>query len=148
MQWMPLTRRLITEQGVEATQFISPHPLCCPARAEILTGEYAQNNGVRRNAGPYGGWQAFVDNGNVRHQLGRWLDRAGYQTGFVGKMLNGYTVDFTPLPGWGHWNPTVDGTYRYYGTTFYADGAPVRSRRLRRRRRVRLHPAVPEGLRA
>ena len=126
MQWMPFTRRLIAEEGVDVTGFISPHPLCCPARAEILTGEYAQNNGVRHNVGPYGGWQAFVDGGNVRQQLGRWLHRAGYQTGFVGKMLNGYTAGSTPLPGFDHWNPTIERTYGYYGTGFYADGEAVR----------------------
>src|SRR4051794_7161805 len=52
---MPLTRWLLATHGMRFTQALSPHPLCCPARAEILTGQYAQNNGVRHNHGRYGG---------------------------------------------------------------------------------------------
>ena len=37
--------------GVTFENFVAPHPLCCPARAQILTGQYAQNNGVRSNHG-------------------------------------------------------------------------------------------------
>ena len=42
--------------GSTFREMLSPHPLCCPARAEILTGQYAQNNGVRsNNPSRYGG---------------------------------------------------------------------------------------------
>src|SRR4051794_34979223 len=37
LRWMPRTRRLLEAQGMRFTQALSPHPLCCPARAEILT---------------------------------------------------------------------------------------------------------------
>lgn len=121
---MPATRHLIGRQGVRATDFISPHPLCCPARAEILTGEYAQNNGVRDNFGPFGGWARFVSGGNRHHQVGAWLHRAGYRTAFIGKTLNGYESAPTRMPGFDHWNPTTVGTYAYYGTTFLNDGHP------------------------
>ncbi|MFC5175524.1 sulfatase [Nocardioides taihuensis] len=124
MPWMPFTRRLIGRTGVDVTDFISPHPLCCPARAEIFTGEYAHNNGVRHNGGPYGGWQAFVDAGNSDEHLGVWLQDAGYRTAFVGKMLNGYDRSAAVLPGFDHWNPTVAAPYAYYGTTFFDDGQP------------------------
>lgn len=124
MRWMPFTRRLVGRQGVTATDFISPHPLCCPARAEILTGEYAQNNGVRDNFGPFGGWSRFVRAGNRPHQIGVWLHRAGYRTGFVGKTLNGYESAPTRMPGFDRWNPTTVGTYSYFGTTFFNDGHP------------------------
>ena len=56
---MPITRRLLADQGMEFTDAISPHPLCCPARAQLATGQYAQNNGVQHNRGVHGGFQAL-----------------------------------------------------------------------------------------
>lgn len=123
LRFMPRTRRLLGREGIEFTDAISPHPLCCPARAEILTGEYAHNNGVRHNDGPYGGWPAFVA-GNEKENLGPWLHRAGYRTAFVGKNLNEYTFDAPRPRGWDFYSPTGARTYSYYGTTFYNDGAP------------------------
>ena len=123
LRWMPRTMRLIGDVGTQVTDFLSPHPLCCPARAEVLTGEYAQNNGVRYNEGTLGGWDAFIRAGNARHQLGLWMHRAGYQTGFVGKLLNLYPASGKPrLPGWDHWNPTTVGTYAYFNTRYVNDG--------------------------
>ncbi|MGL5826726.1 MAG: sulfatase-like hydrolase/transferase, partial [Nocardioides sp.] len=51
LAWMAKTRAAIGDAGVTFRQGISPHPLCCPARAEMLTGQYAQNNGVYTNKG-------------------------------------------------------------------------------------------------
>ncbi len=107
---MPITRRLLKEQGVTFSG-ISPHPLCCPARAEILTGQFAQNNGVRSNVGEQGGYQALDTSSTVA----TWLRDAGYQTAFMGKFLNGYagsSID-DPAPGWDEWHPTVAGVYNY-----------------------------------
>src|SRR5687767_3302188 len=52
---MPITQRLLADRGMEFTDAISPHPLCCPARAQLATGQYAQNNGVQHNRGVHGG---------------------------------------------------------------------------------------------
>src|SRR6185369_10188158 len=57
MTYLPRTRRLVGDLGVRFPKSISPHPLCCPARAEFLTSQYAQNNGVRSNTGKYGGYK-------------------------------------------------------------------------------------------
>lgn len=121
MQWMPYTRRLIGGAGTTFTDAVSPHPLCCPARAEFATGEYAQNNGVHHNTGVHGGYDALIDPGNT---LGRWLGTAGYQTAMVGKYLNGYAPDRASVQGWDHWNPFVQGGYTYTHTTFFNDGHP------------------------
>ena len=121
LRWMPNTRRLIAEQGVSFTDFVSPHPLCCPARAMMLTGEFAQNNGVRHNEGPYGGYKRF----DPKHTVATWLHGAGYQTAFVGKYLNGYEHKARGRErGWDIWNPTIQGVYRYYGYTMYNNGHP------------------------
>ena len=124
---MPRTRRLLTRAGADFVNAISPHPLCCPARAEILTGEFAHNNGVKHNTGPYGGYARYATaNGgsNLRENIGAWMRRAGYSTGFTGKMLNGYSSGSKRPSGWGMWDPSLSGTYAYYGTQFFNDGRP------------------------
>src|SRR6478609_6925268 len=89
LQWMPLTRQLIGDAGVRFSNFISPNPLCCPARASILTGQYSQNNNVHANKGTFGGYHAFDNTRTVA----TWLHDSGYRTGFVGKYLNQYVGD-------------------------------------------------------
>lgn len=127
MRSMPRTRRLLTRAGADFVNAISPHPLCCPARAEILTGEFAHNNGVKHNTGPYGGYTRYATaNGgsNLRENIGSWMRRAGYNTGFTGKMLNGYRGTSRRPSGWSMWDPSLSGTYAYYGTEFFNDGRP------------------------
>jgi N-acetylglucosamine-6-sulfatase len=110
MRWMPKTRRLLGRAGVTFTDSVSPHPLCCPARAEILTGQFAQNNGVRTNKGIYGGYDALR---RKRQTIGAWLQDAGYRTMFTGKFLNQY--DGGDVRGWDEWHTFVgSGVYRYY----------------------------------
>lgn len=114
MRWMPRTRRLLGQAGVTFTDSVSPHPLCCPARAEILTGQFAQNNGVRTNEGQeHGGYRAM---NSYRHTLGPWLRSAGYRTAFLGKFLNGYRSRSPRIRGWDEWHPLLEdrGAYRYY----------------------------------
>lgn len=74
-------------QGVHLLNTIANTPVCCPARANILTGQYAHRNGMvandlrLREEGP---------------SLARELAGAGYRTGFVGK----WHLDGGPrLPG-------------------------------------------------
>ena len=123
MRWMPHTRSLLGGHGVTFRNGLSPHPLCCPARAEWMTGQYGQNNGVEHNHGSRGGFPALRDKPNT---LGAWLAEAGYQTAMSGKFMNGYKPKNEGLiPGWTHWNPTVRKAYSYFNTTFYNDGDEV-----------------------
>ena len=115
LRWMPQTRRLLGGAGATFTNFLAPHPLCCPSRAQILTGQYAQNNGVRDNGGRHGGVRAFAE--AEQEALPVWMANAGYRTGFLGKYLNGYTTDRGVPPGWEEWDATVAGIFDYYGFT-------------------------------
>jgi N-acetylglucosamine-6-sulfatase len=124
MRYMRRTRRLLGRHGVTYRDFLSPHPLCCPARAELLTGQYAHNNGVRHNKGPYGGYRAF--RANQQHNVGAWLQAAGYHTAFVGKFLNLYPRKGPIVPGWDVFDPTIGGTYSPFGITMLNNGAPQR----------------------
>jgi N-acetylglucosamine-6-sulfatase len=108
---MPYVRSFIGDQGVTATG-ISSHPLCCPARAQLLTGQYAHHNGVRTNSGTHGGYGALRAPDDT---VAAWLADAGYATGFVGKFLNGYGEWTLPPAGWTSWQPFVKQTYQPYG---------------------------------
>lgn len=122
MRSLPLTRRLIGKHGVTFTNMLSPHPNCCPARAQILTGQYAQNNGVRTNSPPHGGHEGLTS----ETALPVWLDAAGYKTGFVGKYLHGYDMDDPIEPGWDIFHPIIGPPLsNYTGLIQYIDGDAV-----------------------
>ncbi len=87
--------------GTEVRGYASP-PLCCPARAGFLTGQYPHNHGVRQND-----WRFFEEPDNT---LPAWLQNAGYETGFAGKYLNGYGPAPLPAGGWDSWFETMQPT--------------------------------------
>lgn len=120
LRWMPRTRELLADRGIDFADAISPHPLCCPARAEMVTGQYAQNNGVQHNAGPFGGFQAL----DPAQEISAWFAQGGYQTGFVGKFLNGYTALDVRPSGWDRWDALSAGVYDYLDFAFDNDGDP------------------------
>ncbi|HWV84645.1 MAG TPA: sulfatase [Capillimicrobium sp.] len=122
MRAMPLTRRLIGGAGVTFARSFSSYPLCCPARATLLTGQYAHNHDVLGNRPPFGGYGAFRGTDDT---LPVWLQRAGYATAHVGKYLNGYGRDVEPTvpPGWDEWHGSVDPTsYMMWGYTLNENG--------------------------
>jgi N-acetylglucosamine-6-sulfatase len=142
LQWMPRTRRLLARSGVRFTNSFAPHPVCCPARASTLTGQYTHNHGVYAVRRPWG-FQSFADS----ETLAGWLQRDGYNTLFLGKYLNGYGIQpptedsaanstrYIP-PGWSDWRGAVEvlpsadpsmagGTYRYFDMTLNINGTLV-----------------------
>ncbi len=119
---MPITRRLVADEGMEFTDAISPHPLCCPARAQLATGQYAQNNGVQHNRGVHGGFQAL----DPTREAGSWFRDSGYRTGFVGKFLNGYGPHDVRPSGWSRWDALTRGVYDYVNFSMSGDGDPHR----------------------
>ena len=121
LRYMRRTVRRIVEQGT-MLQGVAPHPLCCPARAQWLTGQYAHNNDVRTNVGPYGGWDEL----DKSQTIATWLQTAGYTTIFLGKYLNGYRKRHAigrREPGWARWHPTVEGLYDYQDFTVSHNGS-------------------------
>jgi N-acetylglucosamine-6-sulfatase len=110
-QLMPKAYRWIVRPGTKFVDGLAAPPLCCPDRAGILTGQYPHNNGVFSNDPGYASLDGKHDT------LPRWLDRAGYRTGFVGKWLNEATsAGPNPAPGWRYWFSYLGavGYYRYF----------------------------------
>jgi N-acetylglucosamine-6-sulfatase len=106
---MPFTWRFFRRSGSVFTNALSIPPLCCPARAGFLTGQYAHNHGVLDNVPGYVGLK------RKGSTLPAWLQRAGYRTGVVGKFMNGfYGRALVGPPGWDHWFIPV-GYLGYFG---------------------------------
>src|SRR5262245_6639488 len=125
LQYMPNVRSLLQDQGVTFSNGFVSNPLCCPARATILTGLTSGHTGVWTNRNKdYGGWETFHDTGDEDHTVATVLHGAGYRTGLVGKYMNGYAGhgDFVP-PGWDTWNAFT--TLDYYGPTESVQGNEV-----------------------
>src|SRR6478672_3876969 len=60
---MPRARELFIDQGLRFSNSFAPSPVCCPARAAILTGMNPHNNGVFSGTPPDGGYATFAKDG-------------------------------------------------------------------------------------
>lgn len=107
---MPFTTKELLDRGTDFTDFIAVSPLCCPSRANYLTGQYGHNNGVLRN-----NYVRLRKKGQI---LPRWLQNAGYKTIHVGKYLNSFTNALDPITevpaGWDEWFTTLENRYYDY----------------------------------
>lgn len=122
LRWMPHTRRLIGGRGATFDDGIAPNPMCCPARATILTGAESHNNGVWSNTHPNGGYAGLREG----TRLPEWLQDAGYRTAFLGKHLNGFHAEEAlSEPGWTVLDALVKGVYSYRSFTTWNNGDPV-----------------------
>lgn len=120
--YMPKVQARLVDRGTTFARYYSPWPLCCPARATILTGRYPHNHQVIGNLAPLGGFTAFED----EQTIATWLTPA-YRTGFVGKYFNDYADTpegrrYVP-PGWDSWRASVEpSTYSYLRQRLNIDG--------------------------
>ncbi len=109
IEYMPNVQALLVEQGTSFTRSYSPYPVCCPARATVLTGQYAHNHGVLDNMAPLGGASVFDDSATIATYL-----TDDYDTAIIGKYLNDFdTYEYIP-PGWDTWKVPIErSTYNY-----------------------------------
>ncbi|MDQ3457507.1 MAG: sulfatase-like hydrolase/transferase [Actinomycetota bacterium] len=120
MWMMDNVRTLIGDAGTTFDNFYAPFPLCCPARASIMTGQNAHNHRVLDNAAPLGGFAALDGSSTVA----TWLQDAGYRTAFAGKYLNHYGEKPVKVPpGWADWHGIVGGG-DYFDTRVFENGVP------------------------
>ncbi|KAJ1444706.1 alkaline-phosphatase-like protein [Pelagophyceae sp. CCMP2097] len=121
---LPATRALIADRGVAMERFYASTPICCPSRAELLSGRYWHN--VRASglgAGPAcmgvnvsaavgdAGYKVFYEDAYLLGAFGR----AGYTVGVFGKHLNSENPSCPP-PGIDRW--FVNGGGNYVNPTF------------------------------
>jgi N-acetylglucosamine-6-sulfatase len=125
-QKMPQITSLLADQGTSFDNAFASYPICCPARATLLTGLYSHNHNVRGNKRPVGGFEKFRDEGLEEGTITARLQEEGYRTALIGKYLNGYGKDdptYVP-PGWDEWY-AKPGRYEYYDYDLNENGEMV-----------------------
>ncbi len=99
----------LAHEGVYFPNAVVTSSLCSPSRATILTGQTTRNHKV-------------VDNNNSSEEglifFPKYLQEAGYQTGFFGKWHMGSATD-NPRPGFDHWV-----SFAGQGSYFPTDNVP------------------------
>jgi arylsulfatase A-like enzyme len=124
---MPEAQRLKADGASYDNAFVVDS-LCCPSRASIFTGQAPHQTGVLTNTPndygqPIGGFEAFVQYGNLEKSFNVALQASGYTTGFIGKYMNRYeattvngvTQPPPPVPGWTDWEAILGGGYNGWG---------------------------------
>jgi arylsulfatase A-like enzyme len=111
---MPATRHWFQEEGVRYLNGFTPIPVCCPARASVMTGQYSHNHGVKTNQKGASGVAALDPETTIQ----RYLQGAGYRTGIFGKYLNRWDLEVDP-PHFDAWTIFNSG---YSDTLFNVQG--------------------------
>lgn len=104
----------LAHEGAHLENAFVTTSLCSPSRASILTGQYAHTHTVVDNKAP------APDN---LIYFPQYLQKAGYQTAFIGKWHMGGESD-DPRPGFNHW-VSFKGQGVYYNPTLNIDGKHV-----------------------
>ncbi|KAJ4245524.1 hypothetical protein NW762_014033 [Fusarium torreyae] len=93
VEHMPHLKDLIVDKGTTYSQHYCTVALCCPSRATLWTGKAAHNHNVTNVSPPHGGYPKVVKEGVNDENLFIWMQEAGYNTYYTGKLWNFHTVD-------------------------------------------------------
>jgi N-acetylglucosamine-6-sulfatase len=69
LRYMPKTRNLLAERGVNFSDAFVTNSLCCPSRVTILRGQYTHNHRILSNRPPLGGFRKFRSSGRERSTI-------------------------------------------------------------------------------
>lgn len=90
LERLPAIRARFLDGGLRLTRMYDETPLCCPARATVLSGQHTLHHGVIANNGP---------DLDPTVTIATALDEAGYHTIHAGKFMTSYGGPRVP-PGW------------------------------------------------
>lgn len=146
LDYMQLTHKHLTEQGTLFKKHFCTTAICCPARVTLWTGKAAHNTNVTDVSPPYGlythsnastpnilkqflgGYPKFVNQGLNDNYLPVFLQNAGYNTYYTGKLFNAHDVTNydSPFPaGWTASDFLLDPfTYSYLNATYQRNQDP------------------------
>lgn len=105
-------------QGILLKNTLANTPVCCPARANILTGKFAHKNGMIAND---------LRLRETETTIAHVLAKAGYRTGFIGKWhldggprLPGFVPPGPRRQGFEYWAAN-ECSHRHFDTHFFRD---------------------------
>ena len=101
----------LAKEGMHIRNAFVSTSLCSPSRASILTGQYMHHHRVVDNQRPVPEGTKFFP---------QFLQRAGYQTAYVGKWHMGHDDD-SPRPGFDYW-ASFKGQGTYFDPLINIDG--------------------------
>ncbi|EME40308.1 hypothetical protein DOTSEDRAFT_66113 [Dothistroma septosporum NZE10] len=126
LSYMPFLKKHLVDEGTSFSRHYCTVALCCPSRVSLWTGKAAHNTNVTDVNPPYGGYPKFISQGFNSAYLPIWLQEAGYNTYYVGKLFNAQTIDNYASPhaaGWTGSEFLLDPyTYEYLNATFTRNG--------------------------
>lgn len=107
----------LASESVDFVNAISGTPVCCPARASLLTGQYPHHHGIIINDVP-------LD--PEAETMGKIFSNAGYNTGYIGKWHVNANGRCSPIPverqhGFQYWK-ALECTHSY-NTSHYFEGS-------------------------
>ncbi|KAI0188915.1 alkaline-phosphatase-like protein [Xylaria flabelliformis] len=122
LDYMPFVQEHLINRGTSFRKHFCTTALCCPSRVSLWTGKAAHNTNVTDVSPPYGGYPKFVSQGLNDKYLPVWLQNAGYNTYYTGKLFNAHAVDNYNSPfaaGWTGSDFLLDPfTYWYMNSTY------------------------------
>lgn len=111
LSYQPLVQKHLIDEGLTLQRHFCTVALCCPSRVNLWTGRAAHNTNVTDVNPPYGkygchryepasivltglgGYPKFVAEGLNEKYLPVWLQNAGFNTYYTGKLFNAHSVD-------------------------------------------------------
>ncbi|KAI4682787.1 uncharacterized protein J4E84_007252 [Alternaria hordeiaustralica] len=121
LDYQPAVQKYFAQEGTWFKKHFCTVALCCPSRVSLLTGKAAHNTNVTDVSAPYGGYPRFIEEGFNDAYLPVWLQEAGYNTYYTGKLMNGHSISTYDAPRASGWNSSdflIDpGTYVFYNST-------------------------------
>lgn len=131
LDYQQAVQKHFAQEGTWFKKHFCTVALCCPSRVSFLTGKAAHNTNVTDVSAPYGGYPRFIEEGFNDDYLPVWLQDAGYNTYYTGKMMNGHstaTYNNPRINGWNGSDFLIDpGTYIFYNATMTRNHEPYRN---------------------
>ncbi|GMG47862.1 unnamed protein product [Aspergillus oryzae var. brunneus] len=121
LSYTPLTMKHMRDKGTTFNNHFVTTALCCPSRVSLWTGRLAHNTNVTDVHPPWGFDKNF---------LPVWLQQAGYDTYYTGKLMNAHSIENYASPHVSGFNGSdflLDPyTYDYMNATYQRNhDAPV-----------------------
>jgi arylsulfatase A-like enzyme len=120
LDFMPTIKSQLVHQGITFTNSFCASPVCAPARASILTGQYLHNHKETTNSS-----QKFVSIRDKKNTISTVLKGGGYKNIFIGKYTHGYNKASYVPPGWDEWYALLGGAPGYYDYKMSENGKLV-----------------------